>query len=238
MRNIITFLFCCILCTPLYSQIADRETYLNNTKSELVKQWPRNRTINLVFHGHSVPSGYFKTPDVRTLQSYPHQVLEAVKEEYPYAVVNAIVTAIGGENSEQGAARFRRDVLTHRPDVLFIDYALNDRGIGLDRALTAWEKMIDEALNDSIKIILLTSTPDTSVNIVNENSSLALHSRQICELAEKYHIGLVDSYAAFREKRINGEDIVEYMSQINHPNEKGHRVVRDLIVSWLIYKKD
>jgi lysophospholipase L1-like esterase len=181
-----------------------------------------------------VPSGYFKTPDVRTLQSYPHQVLEAVKEAYPYAVVNAIVTAIGGENSEQGAARFRRDVLTHRPDVLFIDYALNDRGTGLERARKAWEKMIEEALNDSVKVILLTPTPDTSVNILNENSPLAQHSRQICELAEKYHIGFVDSYAAFREKKINGGDIVEYMSQINHPNEKGHKIVRDLIARWLI----
>ena len=23
-------------------------------------KWPRNRTINIVFHGHSVPAGYFK----------------------------------------------------------------------------------------------------------------------------------------------------------------------------------
>jgi lysophospholipase L1-like esterase len=200
----------------------------------LAKQWPKNKTVNLVFHGHSVPSGYFKTPDVRTLKSYPHQVLEAVKEEYPYAVINVIVTAIGGENAEQGAARFRREVLTHRPDVLFIDYALNDRGTGLERARIAWEKMIEEALNDSIKIILLTPTPDTAVNILDENSSLAQHSRQICKLAEKYHIGLVDSYAAFREKKRNGEDIVKYMSQINHPNEKGHSIVRDLIIRWFI----
>jgi lysophospholipase L1-like esterase len=228
----------CFLCSPLRSQIAERGTYLDDTKSELLKEWPKNRTVNLVFHGHSVPAGYFRTPDVRTLQSYPHLVLEAVKEVYPCAVVNAITTAIGGENAEQGAARFCREVLVHRPDVVFIDYALNDRGIGLERARAAWEKMIEAAISDSVKVILLTATPDTSVNILDDRSSLALHSQQIREVAEKYHIGLVDSYAAFREKRENGEDIVDYMSQINHPNRKGHGVVRDLIVRWLINAKN
>lgn len=104
------------------------------------KKWPDNRTVNLVFHGHSVPSGYANTPNVKTLQAYPHQVLEAVKEIYPYAVVNSITTSIGGENAEQGAKRFKQEVLPHRPDILFIDYALNDRSIGLERALKAWEK--------------------------------------------------------------------------------------------------
>jgi hypothetical protein len=47
----------------------------------------------------------------------------------------------------------------------------------------------------------------------------------------------VDSYAAFRERKLNGEDIAGYMSQINHPNEKGHRVVRDLIAGWLVNGK-
>jgi lysophospholipase L1-like esterase len=237
MRNLILILSCIFLRISLHAQIADRETYLNDTKVELMKEWPGNRTVNLVFHGHSVPAGYFRTPDVNTLQSYPQLTLLAVKEAYPLAVVNVITTAIGGENAERGAARFRSEVLTHRPDVLFIDYALNDRGTGLERARKAWETMIEQATETGIKVILMTPTPDTSVNILDSQNALALHARQIRELAEKYHIGLVDSYAAFREKKLNGENIVEYMSQINHPNAKGHRTVRDLIARWLINGK-
>jgi len=33
-------------------------TYLNELKTEMQAEWPNNRTINLVFHGHSVPAGY------------------------------------------------------------------------------------------------------------------------------------------------------------------------------------
>ena len=76
--------------------------YLKDIKAELNKEWPNNRTINLVFHGHSVPAGYFNTPNVKTLDSYPYQVLKQLKELYPYAVINVINTSIGGENSISG----------------------------------------------------------------------------------------------------------------------------------------
>ena len=45
---------------------ADRETYLADFCAEARKTWPANRTLNVVCHGHSVPAGYFNTPDVRT----------------------------------------------------------------------------------------------------------------------------------------------------------------------------
>jgi acyl-CoA thioesterase I len=62
--------------------------YLNEIIVELKKEWPNNRTINLVFHGHSVPAGYFKTPNVNPFDSYPLQVLRQLKEKYPYSVIN------------------------------------------------------------------------------------------------------------------------------------------------------
>ena len=118
----------------------DSSSYLAGIKKELTKEWPGNRTINLVFHGHSVPAGYFKTPVVNTFDSYPYLLLKELKERYPHAVINVICTAIGGENSSAGAKRFDSDVLGHKPDVLFIDYALNDRGIGLEQSKEAWEE--------------------------------------------------------------------------------------------------
>jgi hypothetical protein len=216
----------------LCAQTADAGTYLDSVKSELTKEWPANRLVNVVFHGHSVPTGYFRTPDVRTLQAYPHLTLAALKDRYPFAVVNTIVTSIGGEQSEQGAARFEKEVLTHRPDVLFIDYALNDRIIGLERARKAWETMIERALTEDVKVILFTPTPDQSVDILDDATPLAQHAAQIRALAAKYHIGIVDSYAAFQALAKNGVPVADFMSQVNHPNEKGHAIVTYLIMKW------
>jgi acyl-CoA thioesterase-1 len=218
---------------------ADSTTYLNTIKAELVKQWPKNRTINLVFHGHSVPSGYFKTPDVRTLEAYPYQVLKEVKALYPYAVVNSITTSIGGENSVLGERRFEKDVLIHQPDVLFIDYALNDRNLvpndsagSLKRSYEATEKMVKAALAKNIKVILLTPSPDQRENILLSSAKLQQYTNQLIELAKKYNIGLVDSYAAFKKQVSEGQPITAFMSQVNHPNEKGHALIAQAILQW------
>jgi lysophospholipase L1-like esterase len=214
-----TIILCC--CTTSIAQ-----DYLQDVKTALQKTWPQNKTVNLVFHGHSVPSGYFRTPDVQTLSAYPQLVLKALKEKYPHAVVNVIVTAIGGENSVQGAARFRKTVLNHQPDVLFIDYALNDRKLGLERSKAAWEKMIRQALKRKIKVVLLTPSPDINVAWDAPESELALFAAQIRALAEKYHTGIVDSYAIFSKQ----DNVKALMAQSNHPNEKGHQLIADGIM--------
>jgi hypothetical protein len=74
-----------------------------------------------------VPAGFWHDHEVHTLESYPYLTLGKLKDQYPYAVINVIVTAIGGENSLKGQKRFETEVLNHKPDVLMIDYALNDR---------------------------------------------------------------------------------------------------------------
>lgn len=211
---------------------ADSKHYLDSIKKELVKEWPKNRTINLVFHGHSVPSGYFKTPVVNTLQAYPFLSFKAIKEKYQNAVINFIVTGIGGENSLNGEKRFANDVLTHKPDVLFIDYALNDKSIGLEKSTIAMSKMIEAALAKGIKVILLTPTPHQSYTILDKNNAYEAYKDQVIALAKKYNIGLVDSYTLFRDKVAAGHKVEEYMSQVNHPNALGHQLVADEIVKW------
>lgn len=211
---------------------ADPATFLADIKTELTIEWPKNRSISLVFHGHSVPAGYFKTPIVNTLDAYPNQMLKLLKDRYHFAVINVIVTAIGGEDSEQGAARFQSDVLSHKPDVLFIDYGLNDRGIGLEKAKICWQKMIEMAQSAGIKVILLTPSPDLKVDMSNPENQLNLHANQIRQLAKQYNTGLVDSYAVFDNKRRQGQNLDQYMSQRNHPNEAGHTLIAGELIKW------
>ena len=214
------------------SHLADPSNYLTDIKTELKKEWAKNRTINLVFHGHSVPAGYFKTPLVNTFDAYPMQVLKMVKEKYPFAVINIINTSIGGENSLSGEKRFDSTVLNHQPDVLFIDYALNDRSAGLEKAAKAWSTMIEKALKKNIKVILLTPSPDQRIDILSPNNELEKHALQIKALAKKYDIGLVDSYEEFRNKVLSGEPITNYMSQVNHPNQQGHLLIANKIAKF------
>ncbi|WP_310560001.1 SGNH/GDSL hydrolase family protein [Flavobacterium sp.] len=214
------------------AQIADSASYLSDLKSQMQIKWPKNKTINILFHGHSVPSGYFKTPIVNTLQAYPNLTLKKLKEIYPFAVINIIVTAIGGENSVKGAKRFERDVLIHKPDIIMIDYGLNDRGVGLQKAYSAWNAMIKQAKEQGIKVILLTPSPDQTVNFANPENELKRHANQICKIAIENQIGLVDSYKAFEFLYPDKLQLEKYMSQVNHPNELGHELIANELIKW------
>lgn len=78
--------------------VADPATYLQDFGALCRVDWPKNRLVNVVCHGHSVPAGYFKTPEIRSLEAYPNQLRVLLAQKYPHAMINVIVTAIGGRN--------------------------------------------------------------------------------------------------------------------------------------------
>jgi acyl-CoA thioesterase I len=212
--------------------MARPDSYLARFKELGKQKWPDNRTLNVVFHGHSVPAGYFRAGDVRTHDAYPHLLHLQLKERYPNAVINIIVTAIGGEHSKRGAARFESDVLCHKPDVLLIDYALNDRSIGLEEAHKAWSEMIEQAKARDIPVILLTPTNDLRAKLDDPNDPLNQHAEQIRQLAASTGTALCDSFDAFKRAIRDGADPESLMSQGNHPNRAGHELVARELIRW------
>lgn len=219
----------------IISAQADKNTYLKPVLLDMQRVWPGNRTINVVFHGNSIPTGYFVTPIVNTLAAYPQLTLKSIKDAYPYAVVNVITTSIGEEQSEQGQLRMATDVLPMKPDILFIDYALTDRSIGLTRAEAAWRKMIEAALTYGCRLILMTPTPDLAEDITSDTAPLAQYAQLIRNLAAEYKVGLVDSYQAFKTLKQSGTNLDGYMAQSDHPNAIGHQIVATEITKWFSY---
>lgn len=216
------------------SSQADPKTYLADVWQAMGVQWPENRTINIVCHGHSVPSGYFKTPLVDTFNSYPYLLHHAIKEQYPYAVINVILTSKGGEHSEDGEKRFAKDVLALHPDVVMIDYSLNDRVIGLARAEAAWKSMIVAAKQQGAKVLLLTPTPDEASKLDDPNDPLIQHAEQVRRLARENGVGLIDSLAAFQNAIHSGKNLHDLMAQPNHPNRLGHDLVVQQLLPWFV----
>ncbi len=51
-----------------------------------------------------------------------------LQQKYPNAKFEEIHAAIGGTGSDLGVFRLQRDVLQHKPDLLFVEFAVNDGG--------------------------------------------------------------------------------------------------------------
>jgi lysophospholipase L1-like esterase len=197
--------------------------------AEFRKEWPRNRPIHLVFHGHSVPAGYHKTPEVKPFESYPHLLYQRLKLEFPTALINIIVTAKGGEHSIDGAARFEREVLVHQPDVIFIDYGLNDRRQAPEAVETAWRSMIQAARERKIPLVLLTPTGDLSADLANPEDSLHQRATLIRRIADRENVPLADVSTAWQAELAKPTPHIKLLSQGNHPNLRGHQLVEGVL---------
>ena len=223
-----------MLSTILFATIlqASSRDYLADVVKEMKKDWPANHMVEIVCHGHSVPAGYFKTPEVQSQNAYPALLRAGLAERFPHAMINISVTAIGGENSISGEKRFAHDVLSRHPDVITIDYGLNDRRVNPTAVRAAWSSMISQAKTLNIKVILLTPTPDQSAMMDDPNDPINQQADAIRTLAKEQGVGLVDSLNEFKRVTKLGTPMPNLMSQVNHPNRKGHELVTNELLKW------
>lgn len=68
--------------------------------------------------------------------------LEWFQRRYPEAKFEEINAAIGGTGSDLGVFRLEQDVLRHRPDFLFVEFAVNDGGAAPERIHQAMEGIV------------------------------------------------------------------------------------------------
>lgn len=217
----------------LDQKIADKQTYLADLSTQLNLRHPHNRVVNIICIGHSVPAGYTKTPLVDPFSAYPHLLHKRLKEKYPYAIINVIVAAKGGEDSNKGMKRYVDDVLLFAPDLITIDFGLMDRFLHLQSSRINLKSMIGLAKDSGIKVLLLTPTPDLLVDMNNPKDPLNQQAVMIRKLAAEYNVGLVDSYAAFQRYAEQGGKIEDVLSNgRNHINRKGHEIVTNELIKW------
>lgn len=70
------------------------------------------------------------------------QSREWLQKKYPNAKLTEIHAAIGGTGSDLGVFRLQRDVLRHKPDLMFVEFAVNDGGAPPERIHKAMEGIV------------------------------------------------------------------------------------------------
>jgi lysophospholipase L1-like esterase len=65
-----------------------------------------------------------------------------LEEQYPQATIKGIHAAIGGTGSDLGVFRVEKDALVHKPDLLFVEFAVNDLGTNPENLIKAMEGIV------------------------------------------------------------------------------------------------
>ena len=151
---------------------------------------------------------------------------------YPKSRFRFHDAAIGGSGSFLGIFRLERDVLAHKPDLVFLDFACNDGGENTDLAPTCcYESLLRRMIAQGIPVVQMFFTfrfwaeqPD---NIEGVHPRLIPYRR----LAEAYATGVGDIYRDtsllpdLREGRRTADEL--WPIDGGHPGDLGYRYFAD-----------
>ncbi len=103
-----------------YSAFIQKRTDLSNTYNKLTN----DKKLTVAYFGGSVTVGHAASD--RSKFSWRALTTRWLAENFPEAEVVEINSAIGASGSHLGAFRVQRDIIAHKPDLLFVEYSVND----------------------------------------------------------------------------------------------------------------
>ena len=152
-------------------------------------------------------------------KSYARVLVDGWKRLFPKTKVTLVNAGIGATGSEYGAMRVRRDLLVHKPDLVIIEYAVNDNPTR--ECTETYEGVVRQILNapESPALVLLFMTR-------LEDSSQETEAR----VGDHYSLPMVSFRNAILPA-IKGGDLKwnELFADGVHPNDAGHFLVGDLL---------
>lgn len=154
-------------------------------------------------------------------------VIDFYKRKYPDKNIVRVDAGIGGTQSTFGAMRYRKNVLTYEPDLVFIEFPVNDTGFNELAHVYGMESMIRQSLElENVPNIVILFTP----HAVDKDSdtyerwlkTVDLHK----QVADNYGIPTINiydyMYADFEAG--NRKTFSEYLAMYYKPSGDGFDV--------------
>jgi lysophospholipase L1-like esterase len=177
--------------------------------------------------------------------------------------IRVINSGVGGNTTAMGRARFEKDVLAKSPDLVIIGFGINDSAVDVwktppetkprvaqDEYENNLRYFVQTLKNKKSQVILMTPNALRWTPVLKQTygkppynpddpDGFNLYLRNYAESARKIArdagIGLVDAYAAFSAYGIQpGCAIDDLLPDGMHPNDRGHRIVADLLIKAVI----
>ncbi len=175
--------------------------------------------INVVFLGGSITQGAGAS---KVENCYANRTGEWLKSVYGEENVTYYNKGVGGTPSEYGLLRLERDVISKNPDLVFIEFAVNDGGKDTRHYMESIVRSLKHATDPYIVFLYTTDAEYTTVTKFHE------------EVADFYGIPQISLKDALK-KELGGKNAMDagYLTDEVHPSDKGYDVYFREIVRCL-----
>ncbi len=129
------------LCAAVLGRAPDPDSQLAEAQEVRPRGALPNFFLKAQTTGAEVKIGYLGG-SITAQNGWRVQTLAHFKKAYPQASFAEINAAIGGTGSDLGVFRVKQDVLSQAPDLLFVEFAVNDGGADPQRIIRAMEGIV------------------------------------------------------------------------------------------------
>jgi lysophospholipase L1-like esterase len=129
------------LCAVVLGQAADQEFPLAEAREVRARGGLPNFFQKAQTTGAEVKIGYLGG-SITAQKGWRVQTLAHFQKAYPQSTFTEINAAIGGTGSDLGVFRVQQDVLSKGPDLLFVEFAVNDGGADPQRIIRCMEGIV------------------------------------------------------------------------------------------------
>lgn len=156
--------------------------------------------------------------------------------QYPDTKITEINAAIGGTGTDLGVYRCDRDVIAHKPNLTFIEFAVNDSGFALENLSRTTEAIVRKLLasDPTMEIVFIfTITQRLADGLA---AGTPFHSRDIhAKIAKHYALHTIDIGTPLAEAAAKAEKgWLEYTSDTVHPIASGYAIKEDALLKSLL----
>lgn len=191
------------------------------------------KAVTAVFLGGSITAG---TGATDSSKNYVSLTGEYLKSTYAYGSdVTIINSGVGGKGSAFGSKHFYNYVGKYNPDILFVEYAVNDRA-----AAGGEEEMVKKTLEQVVQKALALPKKPQIVFIYTTGYNLDSCTDWHNAVASHYEIPVIDLMQAVKTEIIGDEAAVTwanygqpYLGDGVHPTDEGYAFYAEKIIEAL-----
>ena len=183
---------------------------------KVLDKMKNGENTTIAYLGGSITEGYL----VNSNQNFAMKTTKYLQQKFQNTNIQRINAGLSGTSSTIGLLRVNTDVLSHSPDIVVIEFAVNDSSDAVSKM--AYESLVTECLNSESKPAVILLFTVTKAGYTCEE--------QMKKVGEAYELPMISvKQAIWPEIEAGQMTWADYSSDEAHPTKDGHIFITECL---------
>ena len=190
--------------------------------ANVIKKLKNGEEVTVGFIGGSITQGTSAGNEL----CYAKLTADWLQQTYSSAKVNYVNAGIGATGSYIGVHRATADLLSKNPDLVFVEFSVNDTTENTERNKDSYDSLL--------RTIWKSSTNPAIITIATTQENGTSFQDQHAEIVKHYDLPMISYKNTILDTIKHGDIVWKDISDDNiHPNVPGHKIVSQLLQAYI-----